>query len=59
MDKYEKNKISDVLEIENYKKGDLIIKEGDESDKFYLIMNGTAEAFKVEENNEKIVFKYG
>lgn len=43
---YEREKICDCLTTEYFKKGDLIIKEGDEGEKFYLIQEGTAEALK-------------
>ena len=44
---YEREKICDCISTETFKKGDIVIKEGDEGDKFYLIQEGTAEAWKL------------
>ena len=46
LDPYEVGKLSDALQSEEYKKGDYIIKQGETGDKFYLIMDGEAEAIK-------------
>lgn len=46
---YEREKICDCLQTESYNKGDIIIKEGEEGDKFYLIQEGTAEAYKTKD----------
>lgn len=58
LDYYEKCKISDVLTPLTFKKGEYIIREGDQSDKFYLILSGEAEAIKDNNGSEQIVFKY-
>lgn len=55
---YEREKICDCLVPEYFKKGDLIIKQGEEGEKFYLIQQGTAEALKDKEETEEKVFEY-
>ena len=45
-----------MLITENYVKDDYIIKEGQEGNKFYLIMEGEAVATKNIDGEEKIVF---
>jgi hypothetical protein len=49
LDTYEKGKISDVLISQTFKKDEFIIKEGEISDRFYLILSGQANAFKTKE----------
>lgn len=44
MDPYERSKLGDAVKEENYKKDDMIIKQGEDGDKFYLISEGTASA---------------
>ncbi len=58
LDNYERQKICDCLETERVKKGDLVINEGEFGEKFFFIQDGTAEAFKTEENNQKVVFEF-
>lgn len=52
LDDYERSKLGDAVKEENYVKGDLIIKEGEEGDKFFLISEGTCIATK-QFNNPK------
>jgi cAMP-dependent protein kinase regulator len=59
MDAYEKGKISDVLTAQTFKKGENIITQGDVADRFFLILQGQAEAIKVTDGVEQVVFKYG
>ena len=42
-------------EIKEYKKGDLIIEAGANTDEIYIIKKGTAEVFKKDEDSEVIV----
>ena len=58
LDNYEREKICDVLQTKNYKKGDIIINQGEEGNNFYLIQQGTANAVKKNDDKEEIVFKY-
>jgi cAMP-dependent protein kinase regulator len=52
LDEYERSKLGDAVREENFNKGELIIREGDEGDKFYLISEGTCIATK-QFNNDK------
>lgn len=47
MDAYERNKLADAIKEAWYKKGDYVIKEGEQGEIFYLIMSGRAIATKV------------
>lgn len=60
LDNYEKMKLCDCLTVETFKKDEIIIKEGEKGDKFYLIIEGTAEAYKHNNDTDKenIVYKY-
>lgn len=59
LDPYERGKICDVLDVLKFKKGDLVVTEGEVGDKFYFIEEGTAVALKKDENGEKKeVFAY-
>ena len=44
MDPYERSKLGDAVKEESFKKDDMIIRQGEDGDKFYLISEGTAEA---------------
>jgi len=55
---YERAKIADCLQTETYKKGEMIIKEGEDGNKFYFLQEGTAEALKKENGVDKKVFDY-
>ena len=46
MDPYDRSKIGDALKEEKYKKGDLIIEEGQIGNKFFIISEGEAIALK-------------
>jgi cAMP-dependent protein kinase regulator len=58
LDEYERTKLSDVLVTQTFYKGDLIIKEGDVADRFYLILTGEAEAIKQIGGRDQVVFWY-
>lgn len=46
-------KISDVLELEQYNKGDYIVREGTSGDTFYIISEGNVKITKKVENKEE------
>lgn len=59
MDSYERNQISDVLREVKVKEGDIVIKQGDVGDKFYIVQEGTFAAIKKDEHGvEKTVLNY-
>lgn len=59
LDSYERQKICDCLTTEEFKKGDFVIKEGEEGYRFYLVQQGTAEAVKLAtQGHSERVFEY-
>lgn len=46
MDPYERSKLADCLKSETYKDGEIIIKEGEQGDTFYMLVDGHAVATK-------------
>lgn len=46
MDAYERSQICDALKSESYKKGDTVVKQNEEGDKFYIVEEGTLVATK-------------
>ena len=55
---YERTQVADAIKTENFKKGDTVIKEGEDGNIFYMIMEGKAEAFKNINGEELSVLKY-
>lgn len=55
----ERSKICDCLNSETFALGDFVIREGEEGNKFYLIMEGTGEALKETDGQLVKVFEYG
>lgn len=53
MEPYERSVLSDAFKEELFKAGELIIKEGEEGNKFYLIEEGEAVASKVLNHGEE------
>jgi cAMP-dependent protein kinase regulator len=47
MDNYERSKIADAFKDEHFKAGDVIIKEGEEGNTFYIVAEGEAQATKI------------
>ena len=45
---YERSKIADALDAQRYKAGDVIIREGDPGEDFFLLESGEAEVYKNE-----------
>lgn len=53
LDKWERLSVADALEPSNFKKGDVIIKQGDDGDDFFLIIEG--ECVVTKEGNGEII----
>ena len=51
LDAYEKGKLCDVLQTEQFEAGQAVVRQGDRGDKFYLIEEGEAVAKKKTESN--------
>ncbi len=47
MDSYERSKLAEAFREEEFKCGDFVIREGQEGDTFYIILEGHAVATKV------------
>ena len=45
MDHYERSKLANVIKEKNFKAGEEIIKQGDEGDTFFLVIDGDAGSF--------------
>lgn len=60
LDTYERNKLCDCLIIQNFGIGEYVIREGERGDTFFMIMEGTGEATKKNEDSgeEEVVFEY-
>ncbi|MGY3793840.1 response regulator [Aquimarina sp. 433] len=50
-----KNFFDDQGEISNYKKGEVIYKEGDHSNKIYLILKGVVKTHKMDESGKELI----
>ena len=53
LERFQKFKIIDGLEPVKFKKGEAIIKEGDNGEEFYIIEKGKCEVLKLHERNGK------
>jgi len=49
MDNYERSKLADAIKEEIFNKGDVVIKEGENGNVFYIIVEGEAVATKTVE----------
>jgi cAMP-dependent protein kinase regulator len=47
IDAYERSKIADALKIAKYKKGEYVVRQGDEGNMFFMIEDGELVALKV------------
>ncbi len=56
---YERSKIADALETQKFAPGAVIIKEGDPGYSFYLLEDGTADAYKGDTSNKVLQYKKG
>ena len=56
LDSYERLRIADALTTESYSDGTVIVREGDEGDRFYLILEGQVKISKagVEQKNSPL-----
>merc|ERR1712023_302148 len=55
LDAFELDKVSDALQVKNFKAGEVVITEGEIGKEFYIIENGSAEARK----GDSVVMTYG
>lgn len=58
LNRYELSKLSDLLVSELYDVGEVIVKQGDPGDKFYILEEGTCNAFLEGGDGEKLVMEY-
>lgn len=58
MDAYERQTVADAFMKYKYKKGDLVIKEGEDGDHLYFVIDGHARALKEIDGEQKEVFQY-
>ena len=60
MDSYERTKVTEALCEENFSNGDFIIREGAAGDKFFILVEGTANATKIVDSSgsTKVVMDY-
>jgi cAMP-dependent protein kinase regulator len=56
---YERAKISDALQPVSFRDGDVIIREGDSGDDFFIILEGTVSVSKVREGEEVELTRLG
>lgn len=55
LEEYERHKIADALESVMFEDGEVVIKQGDVGDRFYLIEQGSAKVTKTNEAGEDVV----
>ena len=60
LDNYERNKLCDCLQIQNFGVDEYVITQGERGDTFYMIIHGTGQATKKNEGSglEEIVYEY-
>ena len=58
MDKYERSKIADAIKEVRFSEGDNIIRQGDQGDVFYILVEGSCIA-TLNDNKSKPVMTYG
>ena len=60
MDPYERSKIADAIKIKKTKEGDIIVKQGDQGDIFFMVETGKLVALKSDDGTPaKEVASYG
>lgn len=52
LDSWERSQVADALQTEEFKDGDVIIKQGDEGDNFYIILSGNVSVTQTNESGE-------
>jgi len=57
--KYERITVADALETYQFKNGEIIMKQGDPGDKFYIIVSGQVQCDKVTDGQPVVVNKLG
>ena len=55
MDAYERSQLADALKVENFKKDDKIITEGEPGDKFYILEEPPMLFFGVENGSDRLL----
>lgn len=59
LDDYDRTRLCDVLKTETFGKGEYIIRQGDDADKFYILQEGLVETYKKTGNEpEKLVYTF-
>ena len=60
MNQYEISQICDAVAVKRFKKGDVIIKQDERGDEFYIVEEGTLQATKLfpGKSKEEVVMKY-
>lgn len=56
---YERSKIADALETRKFAPGEMIIREGDPGESFYLLESGEADVYKGQTSNKVLHYKKG
>lgn len=60
MDHYERSKITDAVKDKKVKKNDVVIKQGEDGDAFYIIVSGSAKAsFNADPQNAIMTYREG
>ncbi|KAF4707378.1 hypothetical protein FOZ62_026748 [Perkinsus olseni] len=59
LDAYELSQVADALKTESFTAGQTIVQQGEPGDQFYLIENGTCQAFKDEQEEAVKDYKVG
>merc|ERR1712084_204875 len=58
IDEYQRSQVADALKPETYKKGDVIVKQDEPGDKFYIVEEGALYALKTTGGQENRVMEY-
>lgn len=58
MDNYERSQIADALKAETFKQGEMVVKQDEPGDKFYIVEEGSLYAMKNTSDGERRVMDY-